>query len=236
MPRFARAAALALLLAASCGHVDYGAVGRGEFSGSLFVMWIGEGGPSGDGAFVFVPDPDDRLTFTRPGPAGAALSIRPEMMYTDGGSIPKPAQLFRGFSPWGYAPAYMVHDWLFVARHCLTDGTPTDEERRVADLGFRDSAVIIAEAIKTLVESGRVARNDAAAGAISGAVAGPISRRLWLRRGACAGHRLTDEDRRAAEAAFAARPAARLRGLSRVLPDGTEVPLAPARIVARVSF
>lgn len=229
-------AGLLAALLAGCGYVDYGGVERGEFSGSLFVMWIGEGGARGDGAFVFVPDPDDRLTFTRRGGDGRAREIRPEMMYTDGGSIPKIGQLFNGFSPWGYAPAYMVHDWLYVAHHCLVDGTPTEAEKTVADVGFRDSAVIIAEAIKTLVETGRVARNDAAAFAISSAVAGPISRRLWDARGACAENRLSEADRRAAEAAFRPRPAASLQGLTRELPDGSEVPVTPAQIVARVSF
>ena len=233
--RHALAALLAALLT-GCGHVDYEGVERGEFSGSLFVMWIGEGGFFGDGAFVFVPDPEDRLTFTRPGPDGRRREIRPEMMYTDGGSIPKPFQLFEGLSPWGYAPAYMVHDWLFVARHCLVDGTPTEEEMKVADVSFRDSAIITAEAIKTLVETGRVARNDVAASAISSVLAGPFVRPLWNKKGACAPNRLSEADRQAAEAAFRPRPAASLRGLARRLPDGTEVPVKPAAIVARVSF
>ena len=80
---------------------------------------------AGSGRFVYVPSPGRPLTFHRRSHDATVRTIVPEMMYTDGGSIPRQAQLFRGFSPWGFAPAYMVHDWIFVARHCLTDGTPT---------------------------------------------------------------------------------------------------------------
>jgi len=37
----------------------------GSFYGSVFVMWVGEGNGSGDGNFLFVPDPRDPLIFTR---------------------------------------------------------------------------------------------------------------------------------------------------------------------------
>jgi hypothetical protein len=121
-------------------------------------------------------------------------------MYTDGGSIPPIASAFKGFSPWGYAPAYMIHDWLFIAHHCVVDGTPTEEEAKMSGLTFKDSAVIIAEAIKALQVSGQISKNDIAASAISSTVAGPISRAFWNRTGACEGHRVSDEHRAALEA------------------------------------
>jgi len=145
-----------------------------------------------------VPNPRDPLRFTRAEGQGSVRVLAPEMMYTDGGSTPRAAQLLNGLNPWGYAPAYMVHDWLFVARHCLTDGTPTPSERTVADMEFRESAEIIAEAIKTLVAAGRVREADVAPRVISGAVAGPISYRRWTVEGACAGDRVTPEHRAAA--------------------------------------
>ena len=40
--------------------------------------------------------------------------IEPANIFTDGGSIPKVAWA-AGFSPWDYAPAYIVHDWLYEA-------------------------------------------------------------------------------------------------------------------------
>lgn len=215
---FLRRGLVALTLAtAACGQVDYDDIKAGEFTGSLFVMWIGEGGPSGDGEFVFVPNPADPLTFQLADARGNVQSIRPGMMYTDGGSIPKIGQVFNGFGPWGYAPAYMVHDWLFVARHCNVDGTPTEEERKMAAITLQDSAEILASSIKALVASGRVKRNDVAGSTISGAVAGPIARNLWDKRGVCQKQRVTDADRMAAEAAIPGSSALR-RGAAAVPP------------------
>ena len=139
MPRF-RPIPPALALAAAlsaCGQVDYQNVDAGTFSGNLLVMWLGEGSSSaGDGKFLFVPNTNDPLTFTWTDGKGRERSIRPQMMYTDGGSIPRIGQVFNGFGPWGYAPAYMVHDWLYVARHCNVDQTPTPAEATVADIAF----------------------------------------------------------------------------------------------------
>jgi hypothetical protein len=222
---------LALALLAACGYVDYDTAPVGRFSGGLFVMWVGEGGASGDGAFVFVPNPRDPLTFTR----ANGREITPGMMYTDGGSIPRIGQVFNGFAPWGYAPAYMIHDWMFVAAQCRTDGIATKDELALADLSFADSAEIIAESIRTLVASGRVKPNDVAGTVISGAVAGPIARGRWTVRGACAASRVSEADRAAAEAAIPG-SSKRLRGLARTLPDGETVPVEPATLVGSFSF
>lgn len=154
-------------------------------------MWVGEGSStSGAGRFVYVPSSGDELRLIRGGSGGTLSVVRPEMMHTDGGSIPRPAQLFTGFSPWDYAPAYMVHDWLFVARHCLSDDAdPTPAERDVAAMEFRESAEIIGEAIKSLVGSGTVRANDVAPRVIAGAEAGPVSYASWIARGAGGRHR-----------------------------------------------
>lgn len=216
----------AILFLAACGTVDFHSAPVGRFDGSLLVMWVGEGGSSGDGRFVFVPSRTRPLTFHRGGSGGTVQSLRPEMMYTDGGSIPRPGQLFNGFSPWGYAPAYMVHDWLFVARHCLTDGGATAEEERIAAMEFQESAQIIAEAIKTLIESRKVKANDVAPRVISGAVAGPVAYQRWTVKGACKGDRVTKEHRDEVDAAFARRA-----GL-RILQAGVR----PASIIAEISF
>lgn len=111
----ARMAALGLALS-GCATVDYLHTPAGQFKGTVFVMWVGEGNGSGDGNFLFVPDPRDPLIFTRADPQSLGGVIQPGLMYTDGGSIPKIAQVFNGFSPWGYAPGYMIQDWLFVGR------------------------------------------------------------------------------------------------------------------------
>lgn len=200
------ASLFAYITMTGCGTIDYDAVAKtGNFDGRLFVMWVGEGSAySGDGRFVFIPNPKDPLTFTRRDESGKVLGspIRPEMMYTDGGSIPRLATAFKGLSPWGYAPAYMVHDWLFIANHCNIDGTPTVEEKRVSGFKFSDSALIMAEAIKALQVAGQVQNNDVSGLAVSSAVSGPISRSLWNREGACESHRVAKEHRAAALQAF----------------------------------
>lgn len=219
---------LALMPAlAACGHVDYARTAPGRFEGSLFVMWVGEGGRTGDGEFLFVPDPNNPLTFTWTNRQGATRQVRPEMMYTDGGSIPKIAQVFNGFGPWGYAPAYMIHDWLYTARHCNRDGTPTKAEAAVADIGFQESAEIMASAMITLRETGRVKPNDLAMATISDAVAGPIARAVWDRDGECETQRVKEADRAAAEAAIPG--SSRAASLRR-----TGVP--PAKIVGAFEF
>jgi len=235
MPRLAL---LLPLLLAACGWVDYDALPEGRIKGTVFVMWVGEGSSTeGAGKFVYVPNPRDPLRLER-GEGATPAEIRPEMIYTDGGSIPKPGQMFKGFSPWGYAPAYMIHDWLFVARHCLTDaatdpGIPLSEAKlAIKDMDFHESAEIIGEAIKALIASGQVATNDVAPQVISGAVAGPISYNRWTVKGACAADQVTAAHRAQAEAAI---PGAGQRQL-RAMTDAKGAPLAPARIITTLSF
>jgi hypothetical protein len=43
-------------------------------------------------------------------------------MYTDGGSIPQPLRAIKVYSPWGYAPAFLVHNWLFAIKQCERPG------------------------------------------------------------------------------------------------------------------
>lgn len=211
--------------------LDYDALVPGKFKGSLIIVWLGEGGSSGDGRFLFVPEPGNELTFTRSDPAAPGGVIKPSIMYTDGGSIPKIAQAFRGFSPWGYAPAYMIHDWLFTAQHCIRDGNPDPRYQRLRDVEFEESVKIIGEAIRALVKSGRVKENDTAGNLITAAVGTGIARGLWKEEGACARSIVAAEDLALAE---------------RVVPGSTGVTLrmraapgsAPpnARIVSRVAF
>lgn len=231
-----RAFALFVVLALSaCGPNIYDQAKPGTFSGRIFLMWIDDGGPSGDGTFVFVPVPGQELTFRRRNPAATVAVIQPDMMYTDGGSIPRIAQAFKGFSPWGYAPAYMVHDWLFLAKNCNTDGKAEGSEVDIADMSFPESAAIMAEAIKTLVKERRVKPNDVSEMVIPSVVGGSISQGLWDQKGACDGRRISPEDRAAAEAAL---PGVRksLRGMTRTLDDGTEIPVKRARIITVLDF
>lgn len=224
------------LVASACTSIDYERLAAGKFTGSLIVMWVGEGNSSGDGNFVFVPDPDHPLTFTRSGHP-SIQTIRPGLMYTDGGSIPKIAQVFNGLSPWGYAPAYMVHDWLFTARQCLTDH-PTDKRFTwVASVPFPQSAEILGEAIKALIKSKQVQEKDVAPSAITWAVTTPIAQKSWNASGACKLPDLSDADLlaidRAVPRAAQLAPTARAQ-LESVAPRGQ--PTRRAVIVSRVTF
>lgn len=184
------AIALATTGLSACSHVDYDQVEPGTFEGSLTLLWVGESQRGlGDGTFVFVPNRTP-LSFHRADPEATVEVITPQIMYTDGGSIPQLAQALNGFSPWGYAPAYMVHDWLFVARKCLNDNAATDAEQAIEGMTFRESARVAAEAIKTLIDEGKVQTNDVAPQAISNAVASGISHRLWRAKGACPENRI----------------------------------------------
>lgn len=105
-----------------CGYVDYNNVLCGEFSGNLFVMWVGEGGVFGDGKFLFVFDFGNLLSFILFGDDGKLLCIQLQMMYIDGGLILKIGQVFNGFGLWGYVFVYMIYDWLYVVWYCNLDG------------------------------------------------------------------------------------------------------------------
>ena len=231
MRRFACVIAL-LCLATACGTVNYPALKPGAFSGALLVMWVGEGDPAqGAGKFVYVPSPGDPLTFTR----ANGQVITPEVMYTDGGSIPRGAQVFNGFSPWGYAPAYMIHDWVFVAKRCREDGWATVAEAELSGMTFQDSAEILGEAIKTLVDTGRVAANDVAPRVISGAVSGPASLARWTARDECRPKdRLTEAHDAQVKAALAPQPALARRGAGR---DQAVIVAPPqAQLVTTITF
>jgi hypothetical protein len=114
----------------------YDRLGAGRFSGRLTVIW--------DGAdeFVFQPDPTGPFAYR----TAAGAVIQPRLMYTDGGSIPRILRGLKNFSSWGYAPAFIIHDWLFTAKKC--DFAPDNTHR------FEETATLMAEGMKSLMENG----------------------------------------------------------------------------------
>ncbi len=87
-----------------------------SLSGTLLIQWV-------DGQnFIYVPDPHDPLRFR----SRDSRDVVPKRMYTDGGSIPRLFWSVKGFSPWGYGPAYVLHDWLFHEHRCGSDQAPND--------------------------------------------------------------------------------------------------------------
>ena len=206
---------LALFLS-GCGSVDYDQVTRGKFSGSVYLVWVGPGNTSwlGDGHFIYVPMPGKELRFKRDpknNPSGDSDVITPEAFYTDGGSIPRSVQALDGFNAWGFGPAYVIHDWLFVAKKCLNDEARyggkandevfdpawvTDEMRRLDKMTFTESARVMAETIKTLTRRYDVDRGDGFSGpVISSVTAGPVSHGLWTEVGACKDQQIKPEHR-----------------------------------------
>lgn len=110
----------------------------GSLKGKLIVQWWEPD------KFVFLPDKDDPLTFKR----SDGATITPGRMFTDGGSIPRPLWIFRQYSPWGYAPAFIVHDWLFHMKHC---GLPGNDK-----YNYEIAATVMAEVMKTMMETKKV--------------------------------------------------------------------------------
>src|ERR1051326_1916341 len=110
----------------------------GKLQGKLIVQWLEPD------KFLFIPDENNPLTFTR----YDGTVIRPGKMITDGGSIPRPIWILRNYSPWGYAPAFIIHDWLFVVKQCNLRG--------FEGYSHHDAANVMGEVMKTMMESGRV--------------------------------------------------------------------------------
>jgi hypothetical protein len=94
--------------------------------------------------------------------------VTPRHMFTDGGSVPRYLWSLSGLSPWGYAPAYLVHDWLFDLHHCGR-----------SPYGFEATRDIMMEAIKTLMEDGVCPRDDLAFHGIYLGISSSIARQIW---------------------------------------------------------
>jgi len=158
--------ALFAIALTGCASPPYRETQQGKFSGSLDVRWIH------NDYFLFLPNQDEPFTFTRKD----GSNIRPGPMYTDGSSIPRYLWGIQGFSPWGYAPAYIVHDWLFEAHHCSYE--PDDRYT------FADSVTVMRESLKAVMEASPEYRNYFVFDSVVAAVASPIAQRVW-EEGSC---------------------------------------------------
>lgn len=127
---------LLLLLCVGCTHIQqdfYNQTLIGTYHGTLIIRYYGPD------LFQFLPDEDDPFYFER----SNGEKIYPPEMVTDGGSTPSFLWGIRIYSPWAYGPAYIVHDGLYAQHRC-------HPEQLVYD--FQESAAILAEAMKTLME------------------------------------------------------------------------------------
>lgn len=104
-------------------------------------------------------------------------TISPLTMPFDGGSTPLFSRIFKVFDPEYFIPAYLIHDWLFK---CHQDGSQ--------DFTFEQTAEILAEGIKTLMEVGyydddgkliQLEQDEDALFLIYLAVLTPFARAIW---------------------------------------------------------
>ncbi|ODB36221.1 MULTISPECIES: DUF1353 domain-containing protein [Pseudoalteromonas] len=149
-----------------CASKHFNDTEAGKLSGKLKVQWLKPD------QFLFIPDKDDPLTFHR----SSGESISPGAMYTDGGSIPRPLWAFRNYSPWGYAPAFIVHDWLFEMKHCGLPGS--------ANYDVFIAGQVMSEIIKTLMQQHPdIEENKFVMYSMYEAVTSKIAQKLWLEGG-----------------------------------------------------
>jgi hypothetical protein len=165
--RLLRGIVMSLLLA---GTVSYGRPADassyedfkvGQLTGKLIVQWWEPD------KFIFIPDRNGPLTFKR----SNGDVIVPGRMFTDGGSIPRGLWIFRNYSPWGYAPAFVVHDWLFEMHHCKLPG---DEK-----YNYQIAADVMAEVMKTMMETKLVDKAPLTLDAMHAAVNSSIAEGYW---------------------------------------------------------
>lgn len=140
---------------------SYESINAGAIKGKLVVRWIEPD------LFIFTPDKLSPLAFTR---ANGSV-ITPGEMITDGGSIPRPMWAFRSYSPWGYAPAFIIHDWLFRAKKCQLP--------EASDYTLEGAAQVMTEVMKTMMESGKVEKDPRTISLMHAAVVSSFAQKVW---------------------------------------------------------
>jgi hypothetical protein len=155
------------------GDELYRSLPTGRFTGRPTVQW------NGMDSFVFIEDQANPFTYR----TASGKVIRPQTGSTDGGSVPRLLHVFKALSPWGYGPGYIIHDWLFIAHRKSIE---PDHNWR-----FEDTATVLAECIKTLMDAGFVAadgrtvkldKDEDSLYLIYQAVLTPIARGYWNER------------------------------------------------------
>ena len=166
-----RALSLAAIMGLSgCGTwIRYEDINRGFLQGDVLIQWVKED------EFIYRKGTNP-LSF-RPSfwPKGAK-PITPDEMYTTGGSVPRVFSSIPGLSPWGIGPAYIIHDWIFEVHRCPRPAPP-----EVKQITFKESAIILAEVGKALIEAGLIEHNMLEA--IAWAVSTRYAQDLWDRPG-----------------------------------------------------
>ena len=116
--------------------------------------------------FELVPRQTEPFAFIRPN----GERIEPTNFFTDGGSIPRFVGTLNGrLTPWGYGPAYLIHDWEFDRHHCGA---------RKSFNAVRDTLM---EALKTLMTT-VVPRNRVAFDLIFAGVSSVVAKAAWNKK------------------------------------------------------
>jgi hypothetical protein len=138
----------AIFFAASLvGCASWTTYGDGLLKGRTVVQWDRED------KFIYLKT-SNPLSFKPSFLMNTNAWIVPETMYTDGGTIPRIFWSIPGLSPWGLGPAYVIHDYLFLVHRCHWPAPP-----EVAAINFEQSAQVLAEVGKALVDAGLVDNN-----------------------------------------------------------------------------
>jgi hypothetical protein len=159
------AACLATLLLAACGTWIHDDIPDGDLTGVVTIEWAKQD------YFIYRPERGKELSFQPDFWKGTNKRITPTLMYTDGGSIPRFFWNIPGLSPWGFGPAYVIHDYIFAVHRCGWN------DPVVAQITFEQSAEILAEVGKALIELGFI--RDDALDAIVWGVRTQYARSLW---------------------------------------------------------
>lgn len=146
----------------------------GKLEGKLIVQWLEPD------KFMFVPDSASPLRFTR----SSGQVIQPQKLVTDGGTVPRAMWVARSYSPWGYAPAFIIHDWLFEMKRCALPNNPAADYKVAAD--------IMAEVMKTMAAAGVVSLDDLTLLSMHAAVSSSVARDYWD-NGKCASEATADK-------------------------------------------
>lgn len=155
------AAVVATASLSTCVVIPHDNIPDGHLEGTVTVDWAGQD------LFIYRPE-NKPLWFL---PDFMSKPIVPRAMYTDGGSIPRFFWNIPGLSPWGFGPAYVIHDYIFKVHRC---GWPDPE---VAKITFEQSALVLAEVGKALIAHGLI--RDDALNAIVWGVRTQYARDLW---------------------------------------------------------
>jgi len=129
----------------------------GKFKGEPHLVWVKPD------IFRMEPQPNP-FHFIR----ANGETITPGKMFTDGGSIPRALWFVKDLSPWAYAPAFLIHDWLFDSHHAGT-----------TDKSFEEVRDIMMEGVRTLMESGVCEQNRLVFDLIYSGIDSFIARRVW---------------------------------------------------------